>query len=299
MKAHSRIPSLFLASAVLAFAGTAYAQSAPLPAELSASLPLSSSSSSSSSAMLEEAAPAAAQATPASMHSDSGSSRPFSSVGVGVKVGLEGIGFDAAVPIVPGTLNVRGGAGFFSYNHSFTESGDTINGTLKLNNAEIMADWFPFHGGFRLSAGLTVYNNTAVNGTLTFPGGTNFTVGNSKYTSDPNDPTTGVAALKFGGNTVPRFTIGWGNMVPKSGHRLRFETELGIEYINNPSVVWTLTGDACTTTSTSQGVQCSSEGYGPVAASDIAQENANIQSDINDLKVFPVVQIGLSYKIGH
>ena len=56
----------------------------------------------------------------------------------------------------------------------------------------------------------------------------------------PN-PAAGTAALKFGNNTVPRFTLGWGNMVPRTG-RLKFETEIGIEYIGDPPVSWNITG---------------------------------------------------------
>lgn len=303
MKVRDHIAAMVLVSATLPVTQLIYAQSAPLPvqADLSSVAASSSSSSSSSGSQFLFAPAASAAAQGAKSTASTGNSRPFSSLGIGVKLGTRGIGFDAATPLLPGTLNLRGGAGFFTYNNSFTESSDTINGSLKLNNAEIMADWFPFHGSFRLSAGLTVYNNTAVNGTLTFPAGSSFTVGNSKYYSDPASPTTGVAALKFGNNTVPRFTFGWGNLVPKTGH-LRFETELGIDYVGDPSVLWTLTGLACTTTSTSSGTQCNGSGgtstvWGPVASSDIAQENTNIQNDINGFKIFPVIQIGLSYKI--
>jgi hypothetical protein len=263
--------------------------------------PLSSSSSSSSSEFAYAPAPdapaPAASSAAAPAPADTGGGGPFSGLGVGFKIGTIGIGFDAATPLFPGRLNLRGGAGFFSYSSTFTASNDNINGTLKLNNADLMLDFFPFHGSFRLSAGATVYNNTAVNGTLTFAGGTSFTMGNSKYTSDPANPAAGTAALKFGSNTVPRFTLGWGNMVPRTG-RLKFETEIGIEYIGDPPVTWNITGEACTTTSGSAGVQCGSEtGYGPVAPADITQERTNVQNDINGLRVFPVVSIGLSYKL--
>jgi hypothetical protein len=255
-----------------------------------------SSSSSSTEALFEAHGQASTTPTPAKTLEGS-SGGPFSGLGVGFKIGLGGIGVDVATPLIPQRLNLRGGAGFFSYSHTFTASSDNIVGTLKLNNAEAMADFFPFHGSFRLSAGLTVYNTTALNGILTFPAGSNFTVGNSKYTSAPApNSANGTAAFKFGSNTVPRFTFGWGNMVPKTGH-IKFETEIGIEYIGNPTVAWNITGQACTTTSGSAGVPCSSEGYGPVAAADIAQEQTNLQNDLNGLKVFPVVSFGLSYKI--
>jgi hypothetical protein len=39
---------------------------------------------------------------------------------VGVKIGIAGIGFDVATPLVPTRLNLRGGATFFSYNLNLT-----------------------------------------------------------------------------------------------------------------------------------------------------------------------------------
>jgi hypothetical protein len=244
----------------------------------------------------------AAAAAPASAHE--GSTRPFSSVGVGFKIGTGGIGFDVATPLVPGILNLRGGAGFFSYTGSFTASSDNINGTLKLDNAEVMGDVFPFRGSFRLSAGVTMYNKTALNGTISIASGQTLTNGNNKYYSDPANPLGGAAAFNFGTTAVPRFTLGWGNMVPKKGH-LRFETEIGIEYIGNPTVAWNVTGYGCTTTTPAPagatvctGSNGSSTTWGPVAPSDIAAQQASLQSDVNGLKVYPILNFGLSYKIG-
>jgi hypothetical protein len=251
-------------------------------------------------ASLRLAASASGAAAPAAP--TEGSTRPFSSLGVGVKIGLGGIGFDVATPLVPGRLNLRGGAGFFSYSTTFTESSDNIAGTLKLNNAEIMADFFPFKGSFRLSGGVTVYNTTAVNGTISIPSGGTLTNGGDKYYSDPANPLGGTAALTFGGTAVPRFSFGWGNMVPKSGH-FRFETELGIEYIGDPTVAWNVTGMGCTNTvgvagaTTCAPAGASSTVWGPVAPADIAAQKVSLENDVNGLKIFPIISFGLSYKI--
>jgi hypothetical protein len=280
-----------------------------LVAEVDSPAMFSSSVDSSLSVALPAALPAgagmarsAAAAAAVGSTSSGGSTRPFSSLGIGVKIGTVGIGFDAAVPLVPGRLNLRGGAGFFSYNSTFTASSDNILGTLKLNNAEVMADWFPFHGSFRLSGGATIFNATALNGTISIPSGGTLTNGGDKYYSDPAAPLGGTAAFTFGSSTVPRFTLGWGNMVPKTGHHIRFETEFGVEYIGNPTVLWNVTGQGCTTTATPGATLCTgpngtSVAWGPVAPADIAAQQANLQNDVNGLKVFPVLSIGLSYKI--
>jgi hypothetical protein len=234
-----------------------------------------------------------------------GKSGPFSGLGVGVTIGSGGIGFQAATPIFPQRLNLRAGAGFFSYNYTFTQNANNIAGNLKLNNAEIMGDFFPFKGSFRLSAGVTVYNNTGLTGNLQL--GNTFSLNSVSYTTDPANPAAGSVGVKFGGTAVPRFTLGWGNMVPKSGH-IKFETEVGIEAIGTPTITWNMTGEACTGSGEDLGLRPAagggatsatpcSEGYGPVATTDIQAEQNKLQNSVNGLKVFPIFTLGLSYKL--
>jgi hypothetical protein len=234
------------------------------------------------------AAGSSAAAAPAS-----GSTKPFSSLGVGVKIGIGGIGFDAATPIFPGRLNVRGGAGFFSYNATETVNNQSVNANLKLNNAEVMADYFPFKGSFRLSAGLNVYNNTGVTGSTTIAGGGTIKIGNTTYTSDPAAQITPNVSAKFGGNTVPRFTLGWGNLVPQGHKRFSFDTEFGVEITGTPKVGWTYGGLGCVGSASS----CAEGTYAAISPTDIATQNASLLSDFNGIKVFPIVSIGLGFKL--
>src|ERR1035437_7455985 len=157
-------------------------------------LPATSSSSSYSaedSFATPAAAAAAAAAAPAAPEASQGG--PFSGLGVGVKVGVAGIGFDVATPLVPTRLNLRGGATFFSYNLNETTNDNlTASGTLKLQNSGVMVDWFPFRGSFRLSGGATVYNNKGFSGSLDVPNGNSFTLGNDKYYAEGPLVGTGV-----------------------------------------------------------------------------------------------------------
>jgi hypothetical protein len=249
-----------------------------------------------------------AAGAPAPVVNNPGSTKPFSSVGVGFTIGFGGIGFQLATPLVPGILNVRGGAGFFSYTYNGTIDNDPTNATLKLDNAEVMVDVFPFKGSFRLSAGTTVYNKAGVTGTVTEPSGQSLSIGNNKYISAPTTSTTsplaGNLALGFGGKAVPRFSLGWGNMVSKKGH-IKFETEFGVEITQTPTTSWTYSGDACLQGSSSGSTPTCATGstYGPLtsatAMADIQSQNATLQSDVSSVKVFPIFQLGLSYKIGH
>ena len=262
-------------------------------------LPATSSSSSYSaedSFATPAAAAAASAAAPAAPEASQGG--PFSGLGVGVKVGVAGIGFDVATPLVPTRLNLRGGATFFSYNLNLTTSDNlVVNGALKLQNSGVMVDWFPFRGSFRLSGGATVYNNKGVTATLNVPSSTSFTLGNDKYYSSTSNPLVGTGVFKLGGNAGGRVSFGWGNLVPKKGHHFSFDTELGIEFVSKPTVALGFTGSVCTQ---AQGANCSTPtnvSSFPAFTADVASEQAKLQSDVNFLSFYPIVSVGVGWRI--
>jgi len=286
--------AVFVSSPALSSAqtvGPALAQaSAPAP-HFYADLGLPASSSSSSNAFLYRAAGQTSAPPPAA--SEGG---PFSGLGVGVKVGVAGIGFDVATPLVPTRLNLRGGATFFSYNLSET-TGDNLvaNGTLTLRNSGIMVDWFPFRGSFRLSGGATVYNNKGFSGSLDVPDGNSFTLGNDKYYA--SGPLVGTGVFKLGGDAGGRVSFGWGNLVPKKGHRFSFDTELGIEFVSKPTVAIGFTGNVCTST---QGKGCEgaeNAATNPAFLTDVTAEQSKLQNDVNFLSFYPIVSVGIGYRI--
>jgi hypothetical protein len=279
------------------------AASPALYAETAAPLSFSSSIASDEfAAPGATAAGAQSAATPSKQ-----SSLPFSGLAVGVNFGLAGIGFDVATPLIHQWINLRGGASFLSYTPStITTDNVNINGTIKFQNAAAMVDVFPFHGSFRLSAGATIYNNTGLTATLLVPGGQSISFGGSTYYSEPYNaitnpagPIQGTGVFTFGGNNVvPRTTIGFGNMLPKKGH-FRFETEIGVQYFSAPTITYNISGGtACqnynSTTNTYSNCGPSST---TVTQTSITTEQNNLQNDLYDLRFFPVLSFGLSYKI--
>ena len=226
---------------------------------------------------------ASAQAIP-----ESGGVHPFSAVGVAVKFGVAGAGFDLATPVAS-WLNVRGGASFFSYSTTLVEDGTNVSGAIKFQNGSAMLDIFPFRNRFRISGGATVFNKTGFNAALAVPAGNSFTVGNTDYTSDPSDPIHGTGTFNFGGSIAPRVSIGFGNMTPRRGH-WGFETEAGFQYITRPTVVYVIHGSGCTGPANTN--------CGPISQSSINQEQTNLQNDLSGLRFFPILSIGLSYKLG-
>jgi hypothetical protein len=277
-----------LALAPLALAAQAQTAAPVLLAE--AASPASFSTSAAPEALVVATTGAATSST-ADSSTKSGGSVPFSGLAVGVKFGVAGIGFDVATPLIRQSLNLRGGASFLSYTPStITTDNLNINGNIKFQNSAIMVDYFPFHGRFRISGGMTIYNNTGLTATLSVPTGQSFTVGGVDYYSDPRNPLSGSGVFNFGGKTAPRVTIGSGNMLPKKG-RFTFQSELGVEFFSQPTVLYHFTGNGCPAANSPES-NCA-----PIPTSNVLNEQNKLQNDLSDLRFFPVLSFGLSYRI--
>jgi hypothetical protein len=215
--------------------------------------------------------------------------RPFNAVAVAVKVGSGGVGFDVATPVMR-RVNLRSGATFFQYNNaSFTQDGLNINGNVKLQTAGVNLDIYPFGNSFRISPGMTFKNNNYLNAALLVPGGQDFSLGDTDYTSSPTDPIHGTAAFQFGtSNLAPRLTVGFGNMLKPRGGRFSVPTEIGFEYVAQPIVKLTFAGSGC-----------NNQGCGPVDPASVQQEQQELQSDLAPLRFYPIVSIGVSMRLGH
>ena len=251
------------------------------------------SNSISSSSSLPEA-PTTATAQEQAIQGRDTVMRPFSAVGVDLKFGVNGIGFDVATPLAP-KLNLRGGASFFSYTvNNLSEDGFNVDGTLTFRSVNASVDWYPFRNGFRISPGVTLYNGNRFSGNATIPPGDVITLNGTDYTSSPTDPLVATFTNpnnRFGNAVAPSITTGWGNIVPRArGSHWSVPFEIGFQYISPPKVLLNLTGTAC-----------SSDGCGNVQtdpttqANILAQQNI-INSDIYQLRFYPIVSIGVGYK---
>jgi hypothetical protein len=224
--------------------------------------------------------------------------RPFSAVAVGVKVGIDGIGFDVATPLAR-KLNLRGGASFFNYNANVREDGIGVSGNIYFRSVNTSVDWFPFGGLFRISPGVIAYNGNRVSATASVPGGDSFTLNSVQYTSSNTSPVTGTFDVAFGNKVAPSLTIGLGNLIPRKGGHFSVSTEIGVEYINAPVLTMNLTGSVCPSASTVNGacpaIATVSTSSAPVQAN-VQAEQAKLNSDISILRVFPIASIELGYR---
>ena len=93
---------------------------------------------------------------------------PFSKIAVGITVGTFGPGLEVVTPLSRRT-NLRVDGSFFNYDLSLSQDNVNYNANLKVREVRASYDFFPFHGGFRLSGGVAVYNGFNIGGNATLP----------------------------------------------------------------------------------------------------------------------------------
>jgi hypothetical protein len=195
--------------------------------------------------------------------------------GIAVKAGTLGIGGEVAIGILP-SLNARASYNGFNYDGTTTESDIKYDYKLKLKSVPVLLDWHPFeNSGFRLSSG-AVFNNNDVKATGTSQ--SLYTIGGATYTGAEIGTLTGAVTFK---KVAPYAGIGWGNAVGKeSGLSIAFD--LGVMFQGQPDV--------------------SLSASGPIAS--IPSFQTNLDAEINDVKnkienvkYYPVVSLGLAYRL--
>ena len=189
-------------------------------------------------------------------------------IGVGLHAGTLGYGLDATYGISE-SLNIRGQYNTIGLDGDDTDGGITYNYELDWNTYGILVDWHPFSGGFRLSAGYFI-NNNELRGRASE---TDPTVGNTTY--------LGVVSLKSAitfDSSAPYVGIGWGNAAEKND-RLSFMFEVGALLQGSPKVSLVETS-----------------AIKVVSQADLDAEAAQLESDISEFDVYPVVTLGLAYQ---
>lgn len=211
-----------------------------------------------------------------------------SKIGIGVKVSTLGVGVEAAVPVVH-KLNIRAGGNFISYSQAFHKDGVTYNGSLSWRSGEASVDWFPF-GGFHLSPGLLFYNGNKVTANALVPQQQNFTLNGTTYQSEINNPITGTGLVTFT-KVAPKFTIGFGNLVPRNGRHWSILGEFGIAYQGAPKAALAFQGGACDQT----GANCVNAATDPTVQTNVAAEQTKINNSLSLFKFYPIISVGFGF----
>ena len=191
-------------------------------------------------------------------------------IGVTAKVGTLGLGIDITKAITP-RFNARLGLNGFTYGQSGTQGGIDYDIDLEMQSLALLADWHPFKGGLRVTAGV-LYNNNELS--MEAKPSASYNIGGSNYTQLQVGKLTGVVDFD---KTAPYAGIGWGNAV-EEGQRLTFSFDLGVLFQGSPNVEMKATG-------TSSGLQA-----------DLATEAQQVEDDLDEFEMFPVISAGFAFQ---
>ncbi len=255
----------------------------------------SASSSSSSSATAEPAPGSAARPSSVPQINDA-TPVPFSRVGLSAGMGAGGINLQAATN-VNRYINLRMVGNVFNYTVSnINTNGMNLNGKLNLASTGLSIDLYPFpYHGLRFSPGVLMYNQNSANATVTVAGGTSFTLDHVTFYSSTSNPVTGAGSLGLNAQN-PAFTMttGWGNLISRRGGHFSIPVEIGAAFVGTPKLNLALvSGQVCTDP---QGTQnCQNVATDAEVQSDLQAQIAKYQNDLNPLKVYPIVSVGIGY----
>jgi hypothetical protein len=194
--------------------------------------------------------------------------------GAGVKGGTLGAGVEITYAISP---RLTMGVGINKYSTSGTETTDGIDYDvdLDLQTVAVLANFHPFAGSFRFTAGVMI-NSNELNMTANPDGLGNYNINGTDY----NIAQVGTlkAAVDFN-RIAPYAGIGFGHSA-SSG--LGFTLDVGVLMQGSPNVDLTSTGG--------------SESNLAYFQAELAQEAAAAEDDIKGFTMYPVVSAGLNFR---
>lgn len=191
-------------------------------------------------------------------------------------------------------LNARVGGSFFSISADAEGDDDpntagsalSFDGDLDLASGQVLADWHPFSGGFRISGGLFLNGNEfsasarcndTANGCEV--GGQNFSAADIGV----------ISAVSDFDSVVPYVGIGWGNAVEKN-KTWGFQADLGVVFQGETNIQLSQQG-GCVTGNAAQQAQCRSD-----VDNQLAEEQRQINDDLDEFDIYPLLSIGVTYR---
>jgi hypothetical protein len=194
----------------------------------------------------------------------------------GVSVGLTGgtLGIGPEVGYRAGSLGARANATFLGISRDVDSDGVAYDGDLKLRSFGAMVDFYPFGGGFRISPGARITRNRVeLKATPT----EDVEIGDEVYTPEEVGTISGeVRAKRF----APTLTVGW---VSGGGSGLYFGVDAGAMFQGSPRVRNLTTTGALSNADLQDDLQI---------------ERDEIEDDIDNFKVYPILQLALGYRFG-
>jgi len=195
-------------------------------------------------------------------------------VSIGVKGGSLGFGLEGQVGFSK-HFSARVGVNQFPYKYSGEGDDIEYDYELKLMNISALLDVRPFGGSFRISGGILVNSNEITADavpTLTYE------IGGETYTATDVGNLTGKIDFE---KIAPYFSLGWDTSYKKD-KGLGFIFEIGVAMQGAPNVEFTADGQIADD---------------PTFMAELEKEQESLSDDLKSYKIFPVVMIGLNYKL--
>ena len=211
--------------------------------------------------------------------------KPFRSYAIGFKGSTLGAGFEIATPLA-GRINLRYGFNLVEFTDPFSVDGINYHAGIHLKSSQTTVDWF--FGSFHISPGVLYLKNNMSAPVSVGPGQT-FVLGTQTFLNSVDDPASGSSSVIYPRTFSPMLLIGYGNMLPRSGH-LSLPVEVGFAYTGAPVINLNLNGTACVTNG------CVTFSQSTDAQGSLKQEIQILNDDLKHYAVFPIVSVGLAYR---
>jgi hypothetical protein len=203
------------------------------------------------------------------------SALPAQGVAVAAKAGSTGAGLDLTIGLAR-AVNLRVGGQGFKRSETRTEQEIEYDADLDLLSGQVLLDLHPGGRGFRISIGV-VFNENEVRAVST---------DDAVYTINGVDYPAALIGRLHGKveteKVAPYLGLGWGNAVAP-GSRWRFALDVGAFYQGEPEV-------SLVARPTNPDL------VPPGFEEDLEAERREIEEDISDYKIYPVVALGVSYR---
>tara|TARA_R100000908_G_scaffold65395_2_gene55600 strand:+ start:5269 stop:5892 length:624 start_codon:yes stop_codon:yes gene_type:complete len=189
---------------------------------------------------------------------------------IGIKGGTAGVGGEFSKSITK-KINARVSGTFFSYsaNGVYEDEPDiAYDVSNNITSIGLVADYFPFTRGLKLSAGV-FYHDFLIDGGATPTEA--YTIEDKTFQPEKLGSLSG--KMEYESKIVPYAGIGLGNPVAR-GSRLKLNLEIGAMYTNSPS--FTMEGEGM---------------IGPTA-----NQDQGFEDGMKDFKFYPVLNLGLSFR---
>lgn len=195
-------------------------------------------------------------------------------IAVSAGIGTTGGVVEAQVELTP-MIQIRSGYNYFQYGVDDSYDDIAYSGDLDLTTVGAFVDLRPFGGSFIITGGAYFGGKTLALAALS---GQTYEIGGNTYSAAQVGNLAADVDLE---DTAPFVGLGWDTTFQGDGN-IGFKLIAGAMFTGSPQVNLTSTGGSLSNDSNFQ--------------TQLAQEETNLQEDIDDFEIYPVIQAGLTLR---